>query len=113
MTLAKRNPALGKTKMAANLRHSKFVSRNLRMLLLARGGIQNGKQVKRNYTWSTLSGNKDGMIPGFMVSRNSRLLPPQNVFVPLLGKLELYEGYLSLFIYYNLSHGYTYTKGRN
>ena len=90
------------TKMAANLRHSKFVSRNLRMLLLGRRGIQNSKQVKRNYTWSTLSGNTDGMIPGFTASRNSRLSPPQNVFVPLRGRFELHEVYLSLFIYYNL-----------
>ncbi|CAH3027217.1 unnamed protein product [Porites evermanni] len=75
--------------MAATLRHSSlFTWRNLRFLVF-RGVIQSVRQQQNIYKCYSASRREFGSLAGLKWSRDSRLLPSQNNFLPPRGKLKI------------------------
>ena len=75
--------------MAATLRHSSlFTWRNFRFLVF-RGVIQSVRQQQNSYKCYSASRREFGLLAGLKWSRDSRLLPSQNNFLPPRGKLKI------------------------
>ena len=79
-----------KTKMAASLRHSSFSTwRNSRFLVFSRGVIQSARRQQNSYKCYSASRREFGLFAGLKWTRDSRLLPLQNNFLPPRGKLKI------------------------
>ncbi|KAM7429726.1 nifu-like protein [Porites harrisoni] len=74
--------------MAATLRHSSlFTWRNLRFLVF-RGVIQSVRQQQNSYKCYSASRREFGSLAGLKWTRDSRLLPSQNNFLPTRGSVR-------------------------